>query len=486
LKIVKESILPLDELLVILEDLRKNKKKIVLTNGCYDLLHVGHIECLKYAKSLGDVLVVAINDDTSIKQIKGSTRPIVTLKMRAEVINSIKVVDYVISFSEKTATEVVKKIKPDFYVKDADYDIKNTPEGIEVIKQGGKVCAAPRIKDISTTSIINKIYSTQKELGSDRNMILVTGGCGLIGSNIIEALNNQGINDIIVTDELDHSNKWQNICNKNIADLVEKDKLFDIISKYDFNTVIHMGACTDTTEKDSRKMMEDNFYYSKKLWEYCSEKKLKFIYASSASVYGDGSLGFSENIKMDDLTPLNVYAYSKLLFDRWNSKQKATPPNWVGLRFFNVYGSGEFHKGKMASMMYQAYLQIRKEKKVCLFKDCNDGALNGEQKRDFVYVKDVADVIMHFFNNSNYPSGIYNLGTGTANTFNELVKDVFNAMNQPIDIEYIDMPTHIQAKYQSYTRADMRKLREEGYTREFTSLKDGITDYISCLESLKV
>lgn len=478
MKIVEEKILSLDELASIIDESRKNGKKIVLTNGCYDLLHVGHIECLKYAKAKGDILVVAINDDASVKQLKGNKRPIITLKMRAELIKALKVVDYVISFSEKTAEEVVKKIKPDFYVKDADYDIENTPEGAEVIRQGGKVCAAPRIKDISTTLIINKICHAQREMESDRNMILVTGGCGLIGSNIIRALNDKGISDIIVTDELDDTDKWKNISNKNIADLIEKDQLFNDISKYNFNTVIHMGACTNTMEKDSQKMMRDNFFYSKRLWEFCAEKNIKFIYASSASVYGDGSLGFSEDIEMDKLTPLNVYAYSKLLFDRWNSAQKSAPPNWVGLRFFNIYGPFEAHKGKMASMVYQAYKKIKNEKRVCLFKDCQDSSLDGEQRRDFVYVKDVADVVMFFYENLNYASGIYNLGTGRTNTFNELAEEVFSAMNEKVNIEYVDMPSHMKEKYQIYTKADITKLRAAGYTKEFISLKDGIKEYI--------
>ena len=314
-------------------------------------------------------------------------------------------------------------------------------------------------------------------------MILLTGGSGFIGSNIIEKFNSQGISDIVVADELDASLKLENLYNKRIIDIIDKNVLFDNISKYNFDTVIHMGACTDTTEKDSKKMLQNNFDFSKKLFKHCTNYNLKFIYASSASVYGDGSLGFSEDIDLNSVTPLNLYAFSKLLFDRFVEVQKSYPDNWCGLRFFNCYGPNEFHKGKMASMVYRAYLQIKKDGKVYLFKDNNDNSLNGEQKRDFVYVKDVADVIMHLYNMPKFLNGIYNLGSGIANSFNNIAKAVFTAMNLKVDIEYINMPASIQSKYQSFTKADINKLRNIGYSKEFTSITNGIGEYITFLET---
>ncbi len=314
-------------------------------------------------------------------------------------------------------------------------------------------------------------------------MILLTGGSGFIGSNIIEKLNSQGINDIVVADELDTSVKLKNLYNKRIVDIIDKNVLFDNISKYNFDTVIHMGACTDTIEKDSKKMLQNNFDFSKKLFKHCTNYNLKFIYASSASVYGNGNLGFSEDIDLNTLTPLNLYAFSKLLFDRFVEVQKNFPENWCGLRFFNCYGPNEFHKGKMASMVYRAYLQIKKNGKVYLFKDNNDASLNGEQKRDFIYVKDVADVIMYLYNMPKFPNGIYNLGSGTANSFNNLAKAVFTAMKLKVAIEYINIPDSIQTKYQSYTKADINKLRNIGYSKEFTSITCGVNEYIEFLES---
>ncbi|QZY55881.1 ADP-glyceromanno-heptose 6-epimerase [Crassaminicella profunda] len=316
-------------------------------------------------------------------------------------------------------------------------------------------------------------------------MILITGGSGFIGSNIIEAFNKEGICDILVADQLDSTNKWKNIANKNIADYIDKDSLFKKIKEENIQVVIHMGACTNTMESDAKQMLKDNYDFSKNLWKYCAEKKIKFIYASSASIYGDGSFGFTENINLNKVTPLNPYAYSKLLFDRWIAKQKTTPPYWAGLRFFNVYGPGESHKGPMASMAFHAYHQIQQEGKVRLFKSNRINYQHGEQQRDFIYVKDIANIVLFFYHKASFPSGIYNVGSGQTHTFNELIQAIFSAYPAPIQMEYIDMPEGLEDKYQYYTKADMNKLKTIGYSRKFTDLKQGISEYVHYLRSLK-
>ncbi|QEK12887.1 ADP-glyceromanno-heptose 6-epimerase [Crassaminicella thermophila] len=314
-------------------------------------------------------------------------------------------------------------------------------------------------------------------------MILVTGGSGFIGSNIIHSLNQQGIYDILVADRLDTSDKWKNMADTIITDYIDKDKLFEMLLSKNIEAIIHMGACTNTMEQDAKKMIEDNYEFSKKLWQYCTKNCIKFIYASSAAIYGDGSSGFTENINIDSITPLNPYAYSKLLFDRWAMKQKNTPPYWAGLRFFNVYGPRESHKGRMASMAFHAYNQIQNQGKVKLFKSNNINYKHGEQKRDFIYVKDVADIVLFFYKTPSFPSGIYNVGSGCARTFNDLALAVFNACQLPANIEYIDMPIELEGKYQYYTKADITKLRKIGYSNSFTSLEQGISDYISYLKT---
>ncbi|TCO79047.1 ADP-glyceromanno-heptose 6-epimerase [Marinisporobacter balticus] len=313
-------------------------------------------------------------------------------------------------------------------------------------------------------------------------MILITGGSGFIGSNIVQALNREGIYDILVADQLDTTDKWKNIADKNIADYIDKDNLFKEIANQNLEAVIHMGACTDTMEYDAKQMIADNYEFSKKLWKYCVEKRIKFIYASSASIYGDGSSGFTENANLDNMMPLNPYAYSKLLFDRWTAKQKKTPPYWAGLRFFNVYGPGESHKASMASMAFHAYHQIQQDGKVRLFKSNRINCQHGGQQRDFIYVKDIADIVLFLYHSSSFLSGIYNVGSGHARTFNELISAVFDACQTPIQIEYIDMPAELERKYQYYTKSDMTKLRKIGYLRNFTDIEQGVSEYVRYLD----
>ena len=316
-------------------------------------------------------------------------------------------------------------------------------------------------------------------------MILLTGRCGLIGSNVVESLNRQGTVDIILADRLDHTGKWLNIANKVIADYVDKDKLFQQIDEENIEAVIHLGARTDTTEQDVKLILEDNYEYSKALWRYCAERHIRFIYASSAAVYGDGNRGFAEDTDPDCLQPLNPYAYSKLLFDRWVFRQKKAPSCWAGLRFFNVYGPGELHKGRMASMVFQAYHQSVKDGSIRLFKSQRADYGHGEQQRDFIYVKDAADVVMFFYNSASFTPGIYNVGSGQSRTFNELAAAVLAAQGKAAPIEYVEMAAHLKASYQYYTRADLTKLRRAGYVQNFKDLEHGVREYVLYLEANK-
>ncbi len=314
-------------------------------------------------------------------------------------------------------------------------------------------------------------------------MILVTGGSGFIGSNIVQELNQHGICDILVADELDTTDKWKNLADKKIGDYIHKDSLFEKLEAQSIEAVIHMGACTNTMENDAKRMLENNYEFSKRLWRYCVQKRIKFIYASSAAIYGDGSLGFSENTSLDLMTPLNLYAYSKLLFDRWVIKEKEAPPYWAGLRFFNVYGPGEAHKGPMGSMVFHAYHQIEEQGKVKLFKSNNVHFGHGEQQRDFIYVKDVADVVLFLYNRPSFPSGTYNVGTGRSRTFNELIRAVFTARQSPEQIEYVEMPQALKEKYQYSTTADITKLRKIGYVHPFTDIEKGVAEYVAYLDT---
>ncbi len=308
-------------------------------------------------------------------------------------------------------------------------------------------------------------------------MIIVTGGSGFIGSNVIMELNKRGRNDILVSDRLDASTKWKNLRGLDIADYADKDRLLDVMDAKKVEAVIHLGANTDTTERDARQIMDENFEYSKKLWRYCAKHNIRFIYASSASVYGDGALSYREAIPPEKLTPLNAYAYSKLLFDRWAVRQPASPPLWAGLRFFNVYGPGEAHKNHMASMVFHAFHQIRKNGVVRLFKSYDPNFPDGEQKRDFVYVGDVADICLFLLDRDAFPSGFYNVGTGHAQSFNELVNALFASLSLAPSIEYIEMPAALIRQYQYFTEADIGRLRQIGYERPIRTIQDGVAEY---------
>ena len=308
---------------------------------------------------------------------------------------------------------------------------------------------------------------------------IVTGGAGFIGSCIVRSLNDRGIFDIVIVDDADSGEKHTNLSNKHYLRYVHKDDLFkELAGISDVKAVIHMGACSSTTENDIDYLRKNNFEYTKKLWGYCADKKIPMIYASSAATYGDGSRGFDDREDIDDLKPLNPYGHSKHEFDKWVKHQADRfPSQHVGLKFFNVYGPNEYDKGSMASMVFHGYRQISKTGRIRLFKSYVKDIPDGEQKRDFVYVKDVCDVIMWFLDHP-YVNGLYNVGTGTARSFNELAKAVFDAMDKEPVIEYTDMPKELRGRYQYYTCAGIDKLRNAGYTGSFSDIRQGVYDYV--------
>ena len=312
-------------------------------------------------------------------------------------------------------------------------------------------------------------------------MIVVTGAAGFIGSCLVSKLNNKGFKDIILVDDFTNPEKNKNITNKTYSEKIDRKLFFEWLKKNHENVrfIFHIGARTDTTEFNVSVFDELNLNYSKKIWAACSEYSIPLVYASSAATYGDGSLGYSDNHELiQNLKPLNPYGISKNEFDKWVLQQTLTPPCWFGLKFFNVYGPNEYHKGRMASVVYHSFLQIKETGKVRLFRSHKPEYKDGEQLRDFIYVKDVIDVL-YFLIDYKSGSGIYNLGTGHARTFLSLVNAVFSSLNLTPDIDFIDTPLDIRDKYQYFTEAAMKKLLLIGYSRRFHSLEEGIGEYVA-------
>lgn len=308
---------------------------------------------------------------------------------------------------------------------------------------------------------------------------IITGAAGFIGSCIVRSLNDAGTDDILVVDHIAETEKWLNLRNKYYLAYIHKDRFLKQLPSFkDIQAVIHMGACSSTTERDFDYLYRNNFEYTKTLWNWCAENGVPFIYASSAATYGDGSCGFDDEGDIDLLQPLNGYGYSKQLFDLWVKHQATVfPPQHVGLKFFNVYGPNEYFKGSMASMVYHGYKQIQSEGKVRLFRSCNPTYRDGEQLRDFVYVKDVCRVILWLLEHPNV-SGLFNVGTGQAQSFRKLAEATFRALGREPNIEYIPMPEHLREKYQYYTKAEMSKLRQAGYDAPFMNVEEGAADYV--------
>jgi ADP-L-glycero-D-manno-heptose 6-epimerase len=311
-------------------------------------------------------------------------------------------------------------------------------------------------------------------------MMVVTGAAGFIGSCLISRLNAENFNYIIAVDDFTNAEKNKNLEGKKIQEKVDREKFFQWLDKnHQFvEFIFHIGARTDTTEFDKAIFDKLNVNYSKDIWNACVKYQIPLVYASSAATYGLGELGYKDDeSKIGQLKPLNPYGDSKNEFDIWALGQKEKPFFWAGLKFFNVYGPNEFHKGRMASVIFHAFHQISKTNKMKLFRSHNPEFKDGEQMRDFVYVKDVVEVIM-FLMRHRKNSGIYNLGSGKARTFLDLTKNTFKAMEKEADISFVDTPADIRDKYQYFTEADMNKLISIGYSRKFTSLEDGVEDYV--------
>jgi ADP-L-glycero-D-manno-heptose 6-epimerase len=311
-------------------------------------------------------------------------------------------------------------------------------------------------------------------------MIIVTGAAGFIGSCLVTRLNEDGFNDLILVDDFSHPEKERNYSGKKYTQLVDRKEFIHWLKENHrfVQFVFHIGARTDTTEFNMAIFDELNLQYTKDVWNICCEFGLPLIYASSAATYGNGEFGYDDDhAVIPKLQPLNPYGISKNEFDKWAILQKKKPYFWVGLKFFNVYGPNEYHKGRMASVIFHAYNQISRTERMKLFRSHNSDFKNGEQLRDFIYVKDVSEVCM-FLMHHRKDSGIYNLGTGKARTFLDLTKNTFKAMNKSQEIDFVDTPEDIRDKYQYFTEANMNKLRSIGYAKKFFSLEEGVNDYV--------
>jgi len=311
--------------------------------------------------------------------------------------------------------------------------------------------------------------------------IIVTGGAGFIGANIVQELNARGYDDVIIVDQLGDAEKWRNLVGLRFEDYVDKNDFRDAVLVDDMpwhlDAVIHMGACSATTETDADYLADNNYRYTRDLCEWCVKYGVRFVYASSAATYGDGGLGYlDDDTATPLLQPLNMYGFSKHMFDLW-ALRNGIIEQIVGLKYFNVYGPREDHKGDMRSVVHKAHGQIRETGKVGLFKSYRDDYPDGGQVRDFVYVKDAVDVTLHFLDHRD-TNGLFNCGTGEARTWNDLAKATFAAMDRNPDIDYIEMPDNLRGKYQYHTQADTTKLRAAGYDKPFTSLEDGVSDYV--------
>jgi ADP-L-glycero-D-manno-heptose 6-epimerase len=312
-------------------------------------------------------------------------------------------------------------------------------------------------------------------------MIVITGALGFIGSCLVRKLNDQGHNrNLLVVDDFYKDYKELNLEGKRIREWVHRDIFLEFFEKMhsQIKFVFHLGARTDTALQDKAIFDRLNLNYSKSIWQLCTKHQIPLVYASSAATYGDGNLGYEDNHDIvNKLKPLNPYGISKNEFDKWALKQEQAPPRWAGLKFFNVYGPNEYHKGRMASVIYHTVTQIKATGEMKLFRSHKSGIANGHQQRDFIYVKDVVDVLYFLYKKKAF-TGLYNLGTGQARTFLDLATLTFQAMDLETEISFIDTPKDIRKNYQYFTEADMTKLRDLGYKKKFHTLEKGIKDYV--------
>jgi ADP-L-glycero-D-manno-heptose 6-epimerase len=317
-------------------------------------------------------------------------------------------------------------------------------------------------------------------------MFLVTGGAGFIGSNVVASLNEAGATGVVVSDLLGHDDaKWRNLAKRQVADLVPPAELMAWLEGRKLDAVIHMGAISDTTATDGDLVMENNFRLSLRLLDWCTATRTPFIYASSAATYGAGTQGFDDDWSLESLRklqPMNLYGWSKHLFDLAlvdrHFKKEKLPPHWVGLKFFNVYGPNEYHKGHMASVLAKVFDGAKAGKPVKLFKSHRDGIRDGEQRRDFIYVDDAVAVLRWLLDASSV-NGIFNVGTGNAESFRDMIGAMFKALGRPANIEYIEMPDAIRNQYQYFTQASVENLRGAGYNADFTSLESAVGHYVT-------
>ena len=313
-------------------------------------------------------------------------------------------------------------------------------------------------------------------------MILITGAAGLIGSAVARELNRRGRRDLLLVDHLGTSDKWMNLRTLQYAHYIEKEALLAALqtgsqSLFGINLIFHLGACSSTTEKDASYLVQNNYQYSIRLAEFAQYKGIRMVYASSAATYGDGENGFDDSIsRLDSLCPLNMYGYSKHMFDLW-LRARAFDPHFVGLKYFNVFGPNEYHKGDMMSLVLKAYRQIKQEGRIRLFKSYRPDYRDGEQMRDFFYVEDAAKLTVAFGLDSQ-ATGLFNAGSGQANTWVSLAECIFAAMDQTPQIEFIEMPDHLKDKYQYYTCAPMDQVRQKGIVAQCAPLAESVKDYV--------
>ena len=327
-------------------------------------------------------------------------------------------------------------------------------------------------------------------------MFLVTGGAGFIGSNIVASLNEAGAADVVVNDRLEAGDvKWRNLAKRQLADFVPPADLPRWLERRKLDAVIHMGAISDTTASDGDAVMENNFRLSLRLLDWCTQTRTPFIYASSAATYGNGEQGFDDDWSQEALRrlrPMNLYGWSKHLFDQAlverHVKKQPLPPHWVGLKFFNVYGPNEYHKGHMASVLAKVFDGAKAGQPVRLFKSHRDGIADGEQRRDFIYVEDAVAVLRWLLERGNV-NGIFNVGTGKAESFRDMITAMFAALGRKPNIEYVDMPEAIRGQYQYFTEAETERLRRAGYDGQFTPLSSAVeryvTGYLNCADRFR-